>query len=152
MNRRSQLPYRRTASHRPVGRALPLLAATAALAACGGCGGVRPTAGAASLRDPPAAHATVDRDDAAGRTARVIVQFAPLGGAVVDPADPAFLATVAAGAGIRQIDLVRAMSGDAWVLLLTCDGGDDGCRPAIARLAASPAVRTVDVDRREHLL
>ena len=128
---------------------------------------------------PPSAGAQAQSQRSANetmsdRTVRVIVRFASDGGAAHAAVDADFVAEVAANAGIRRIDIVREMSGDSWVLLVACErsgdqprdqpgdrSGDrsghrtddgDGCGRAVARLAASPAVRNVDVDRRERPL
>ncbi len=84
-------------------------------------------------------------------SARVIVRFAP---DVVDPADPAFLARLAASARVGRIDLIRPMSGDSYVMRIACDDSPQrpvagACEAAIARVRAAASVLMIEPDGRE---
>ena len=79
---------------------------------------------------------------------QVIARFKPGS----DPSDAAFRARIAASARITQFDLVRPMSGDAWVLRMSCDRGTDArpaCDDAIRRVAAIAGVVSIERDGRE---
>ena len=88
--------------------------------------------------------------------ARVIVRFRP---GVADASDPAFLDALAKSARVARIELIRPMSGDAYVMRIVC--GDvptppardacDACDAAIARVRAAAPILTIEPDRRETL-
>lgn len=82
--------------------------------------------------------------------ARVIVRFRS---ATVDPADAAFRARWAADVGVPWIDVIRPMSGGAYVVRVAClpPGGSpaDRCAAAVDRLRRSDAVADVEIDARE---
>lgn len=87
-------------------------------------------------------------------TVRVIVRFKP---GVPDPLDPAFLTRLADLSRVTHIDPIRPMSGNAYVLQVTCvdpqaaQPAVDPCASAVARLSRSDAVLGIEVDRREKL-
>ncbi len=82
--------------------------------------------------------------------ARLIVRFRS---DVPNPADAAFLAALARRADVAGIDLLRPMSGDAYVLTMRCADARgtverDPCAAAVARLAALDGVVAVEIDGR----
>ncbi|MEO8936859.1 MAG: hypothetical protein ABI277_03375 [Burkholderiaceae bacterium] len=86
-------------------------------------------------------------------TLRVIVRFAH---GVPDPQQPAFLARLASLAHVADIEAIRPMSGDAFVMRVVCtDPRDphavDPCPAALARLGSAEGVVGVEVDRRERI-
>ncbi len=105
--------------------ALAALASASSLLACAG------PAGSDAAGTPP-------------RDVRVIVRFKPGAG---DPSDAGFRARLAEGARVGRIELIRPMSGDAWVMRIACD--DAPCDEALRRVAASPSVDTIERDGRE---
>lgn len=86
--------------------------------------------------------------------ARVIVRFRP---GSPDPSDAAFRARLASSAHVARIDLLHAMSGDAYVMTVACAdptsttmlNSSDTCAAAIKRLGATAGVASVENDGRE---
>ena len=86
--------------------------------------------------------------------ARVIVRFRP---GSPEPGDAAFRARLASSAHVTRLDLVRPMSGDAYVMKVACADPDaattwnasDACATAIKRLGATEWVMSVENDGRE---
>lgn len=77
---------------------------------------------------------------------RVIVTFRP---GAPDPRDAAFREQLAASARIARIDLLHEMSGNAWVMTLSCRADREGdCDDALQRLRATPWVATIEFDAR----
>ena len=87
---------------------------------------------------------------AADTLVRVIVRFRD---ARTDPSDRAFLERLAAAAEVTRIELVRPMSGGAYVMNVACTVTDptaptDPCSAAVARVGAIGIVLGIEVDGR----
>ena len=97
---------------------------------------------------PPAPTPTVATPTAAPASARLIVRFRP---DAPDPTDPAFRARLARAAGVDAVDLIRPMSGDAFVMRIDCPavaGTPDPCAGPLARLRAVDEVVDLEIDAR----
>ncbi len=89
-----------------------------------------------------------------GPEARVIVRFRP---GSPDPSDAAFRARLASSAHVSRVDLLRSMSGDAFVMIVGCadpnaptaSTASDACASALERLAATEWVTSIENDGRE---
>ncbi|MGI9024536.1 MAG: hypothetical protein ACR2GP_02965 [Burkholderiaceae bacterium] len=101
-----------------------------------------------------AAQGCVAAPSPVGPEARVIVRFRP---GSPDPYDAAFRARLASSARVSHVDLLRPMSGDAYVMTIGCadpnattaSTASDACASAITRLGATEWVASIENDGRE---
>ncbi len=114
----------------------------------------RLVAGAALSTTIVGAQGCVAAPSTTGPEARVIVRFRP---GSPDPSDAAFRARLASSAQVSRVDLLRAMSGDAYVMRVACadphsaatSNPANACASAIARLGASEWVMSIENDGHE---
>ena len=118
-----------------------------AIAGAQGCAesNMRSSAASTAASNPPSSEA------------RVIVRFRP---GSPDPSDVAFRTRLASRAQVSRVDLLHAMSGDAYVITVTCDAtagsawpadASSACAAAIKRLGATEWVLSIESDGREKL-
>ena len=133
-------------------RSSPRSSPTFALSPC--VCGLHRAVGFAALAAAVVAQGCVAAPAAPSPEARVIVRFRA---GSPDPSDAAFRARLASRAHVSRVDLLRPMSGGAYVMTVACANPDettipsasDPCASALDRLAATEWVTSIETDGRE---